>query len=166
MTYPLEQFKNAREAAKITFDRVSSWEELNAATMAEADRRFKEATKKYWKEFAVSGVLRSDPKTGGLVLQPFTDLDGYATLGILKKAGLDTSNLKYVRPGERVEGAINLDTGDKFGAVYDESTHTAYFDHHAPGIKEVTSTPRLCIKPWLILACLKKLKQWTGWLDL
>jgi len=59
-----EQFERSREAAKITLDKVSSWEQLNAATIEEADEKFKEATKEHWKEFAVSGVLQFDPKEG------------------------------------------------------------------------------------------------------
>jgi len=43
----------AGEAAEITFGKIGSWEELNAATEADSDQKFKEATRKYWKEFAV-----------------------------------------------------------------------------------------------------------------
>lgn len=81
------QFEYSREAAKITFGKVSSWEELNAATLADADVKFKEATKEYWTEFAVSGVLQFDPKEGKQVMRPFTDLDGRAALGVLKEGG-------------------------------------------------------------------------------
>jgi len=49
-------------------------------------------------------------------------LDGKSAVGILGASGIDTSNLKYIRPGEFLEGAINLDTGDKFGVVYEEPT--------------------------------------------
>ncbi|BCX15887.1 MAG: hypothetical protein KatS3mg098_116 [Candidatus Parcubacteria bacterium] len=151
-----QKYQYSREAAKITLDKVSSWEELNAATLKEADEKFKEATKKYWKEFAVSGVLQFDQKEGKQVLRPFTDLDGKVALGLLRMAGIDTTNLKYVKPGEYLEGAINLDTGDKFGAVYEEPTYTAYFDHHAPGAKEVTSTAEIVYKTMADLGLLEK----------
>jgi hypothetical protein len=151
-----EQYERSREAAKITLNKVSSWEELNAATLEEADKKFKEATKKYWREFAVSGVLQFDPKEGKQVLRPFTDLDGRAALGVIKEAGIDTSKLTYVRPGEYLQGAINLDTGDKFGVVYEEPTYTAYFDHHAPGTKEVTSTAEIVYKTMVDLGMLEK----------
>ena len=59
-----KEFERSHEATKITLGKVSSWEELNAATLEEAGEKFKEATKKYWKEFAVSGVLQFDPKEG------------------------------------------------------------------------------------------------------
>jgi len=130
----------AREAARITLDRVKSWEELNAAILAEADEKFAEATRKYWTEFAVHGILQFDPETKQRILKPFTDLDGQAALGILSLAGIDTSNLTYVEPGRSLKGAINIDTGDKFGVVYDEETYTAWFDHHGKGNKVTSAT--------------------------
>src|SRR3989344_4017255 len=151
-----KEFERSHEATKITLGKVSSWEELNAATLEEAGEKFKEATKKYWKEFAVSGVLQFDPKEGKQVLRPFTDLDGRVALGVFKEAGIDTSKLTYVKPGEYLEGAINLDTGDKFGLVYEEPTYTTYFDHHAPGIKEVTSTSEIVYKTMVDLGMLKE----------
>lgn len=151
-----EKYEYSRQAAKITLDKVSSWEELNAATLEEADKKFKEKTKEYWKEFAVSGVLQFDQKEGKQVLRPFTDLDGKCALGILKEAGIDTSKLTYVRPGEYLKGAINLDTGDKFGVVYEEPTYTAYFDHHGPGTKEVTSTTEIIYKTMVDLGLIEK----------
>lgn len=151
-----EQYERSREAAKITFDKISSWEELNAATLQEADEKFKAATKKYWQEFAVSGTLQFDPKENKQVLRPFTDLDGRCALGILQEAGIDTSKLAYVRPGEYLQGAINLDTGDKFGVVYEEPTYTAYFDHHAPSTKEITSTTEIMYKTMVDLGMLQK----------
>ncbi len=151
-----KQFDYAGEAAKITFGKIKSWEELNAATEAESDEKFKEATRKYWKEFAVSGVLQFDPKEGKQVLRPFTDLDGKSALGILKEAGVNTDDLKFVKPGESVKGAINLDTGDKFGAVYDEESLTAYFDHHEKGTKGVTSTAEIIYKTMVDLGMIEK----------
>jgi hypothetical protein len=152
----MEKFQFSREAAKITFDKVSSWEELNAATLQEADKNFNKKIEETWKEFAVSGVLQFDKKEGKQVLQPFTDLDGRSALGILKESGIDINNLTYVRPGESVEGAINLDTGDKFGVIYDESTYTAYFDHHAKGTTKVTSTAEIVYQTMVELGKIKK----------
>jgi len=151
-----EKFEQSREAAKITLDKISSWEELNAATLKEADKKFNEETKETWKEFAVSGVLQFDKQVGKQVLKPFTDLDGRSALGILKEAGIDTSNLIYVRPGEYLKGAINLDTGDGFGVVYEEPTYTAFFDHHAKGVSEITSTAEIVYKTMTDLGMIKK----------
>ncbi|GEM_PF-1632291 len=151
-----EQYQYSREAAKLTLGKVESWEELNAAMLGEGDVKFKEATQKYWKKFAVSGVLQFDSKEGKQVLRPFTDLDGRAALGVLKEAGIDTSRLQYVKPGEYLEGAVNLDTGDKFGVVYEELTYTTYFDHHASGTKEVTSTAELVYKTMIDLGMVER----------
>lgn len=149
-------FSYSREAARITLDKISSWEDLNAITEEEGNQKFTEKTKELWKDFAVSGVLQFDPKEGKQVLRPFTDLDGNSAIGILNEAGINTSNLKYVRPGQFEEGAINLDTGDKFGVVYDEPTYTAYFDHHAPGTKEVTSTAEIMYNVMIDLNMVEK----------
>ena len=137
-------------------DKVSSWEELNTATLEEADKKFNEKTKETWKGFAVSGVLQFDKKDGKQVLKPFTDLDGRSAIGILQKAGINTSNLTYVRPGEYLKGAVNLDTGDKFGVVYEEPTYTAFFDHHAKGTKEMTSTAEIVYKTMIDFGMVKK----------
>ncbi len=150
------KFEYSREAAKITLDKVSSWEELNAATLEEGEEKFSEKTRELWKDFAVSGVLAYDKEKGERVLKPFTDLDGKATLGILKMAGVDVSNLTYVRPGESLQGAINLDTGDQFGVVYNEDTYTAYFDHHKKGANRVTSTAEIMYKTMVDLGMLEK----------
>ncbi|MBN2197943.1 hypothetical protein JW698_02000 [Candidatus Wolfebacteria bacterium] len=149
-------FELSREAAKITFNKVSSWEEFNAATIEESDKKFNEKTKEIWKEFAVSGVLQFDKKEGKQVLKPFTDLDGKSALGILKEAGIDTNNLTYVKPGDYLKGAINLDTGDKFGVVYEEPSYTAYFDHHGKESKEVTSTAEIVYETMIGLRMLNK----------
>ena len=138
-----ENFEHSRNAARITFDKVSSWEELNAATKEEGDDKFSEATRGLWEEFAVSGVLQFDVKEGKQVLRPFTDLDGRSALGLLREAGINTDRLNYVKPGEYLQGAINLDTGDKFGVVYEEPSYTAFFDHHDPKVKQVTSTTEI-----------------------
>jgi len=61
-----------------------------------------------------------------------------------------------VKPGESIKGAINLDTGDQFGVVYNEDTYTAYFDHHKKGIKEVTSTAEIMYKTMVDLGMLEK----------
>lgn len=151
-----EEFSNSREAAKITLDKISSWEELNAFTQEEADKKFKEKTKESWKDFAVHGTFVFDKKEGKQVFKPFTDLDGKCALGVLKIAGINTENLSYIKPGQFLEGAINIDTGDKFGVVYEEPTYTAYFDHHAPGTKEVTSATEIVYQSMVDLGLIEK----------
>lgn len=146
----------ARQAARITLDKVSSWKDLNAAILQEADLKFNEKTRELWKEFAVSGVLQFDKNEGKQVLRPFTDLDGNATLGILKMSGINSENLTFVKPGESIKGAINLDTGDKFGVVYDPEPYTTWFDHHEKGRVEVTSTAQIMYETMTSLGLLEK----------
>jgi len=156
-----ESIEYAKEAAKTILPKeIKNWEQLNQSIINLAEEKkkpeFQEKIIDTWKEFAVSGVLQFDKKEGKSVLRPFTDLDGKCALGILKEAGIDTSNLTYVRPGEYLKGAINLDTGDKFGVVYEEPSYTTYIDHHAPGTKEVTSTTEIVYKTMVGLRLLEK----------
>jgi hypothetical protein len=154
-----ENFKGHFEAAKITFDKTGGEEALEGKTIKETNENFKKATRELWKEFAVSGVLQFDKEQGGQVLRPFTDLDGRSSLDLLKMSGIDVSNLEYVKPGAYKEGAINLDTGDKFGVEYNEDSYTAFFDHHAKEVKEVTSTAEIVYQTMTKLGLLKKSKE-------
>lgn len=136
-------FENSRNAAEITLGKIDSYEELNALTEKEGDEKFSEKTKELWKEFAVSGVMGFDKETKERKLQPYTDLDGRTTIEILKMAGIDTTDLKYIEPGKTEEGKINLDTGNKLGVEYDAETDTAVVDHHIEDSKTVTSTAEI-----------------------
>lgn len=136
-------FENSRNAAEITLGKIDSYEELNAFTEKEGDEKFSEKTKELWKEFAVSGVMGFDKETKERKLQPYTDLDGRTTIEILKMAGIDTTDLKYIEPGKTEDGKINLDTGNKLGVEYDAETDTAVVDHHVEDSKTVTSTAEI-----------------------
>ncbi len=160
-----KEFTHSRNATKITLDKIISWEDLNAKTEKEGNEKFSQKTKELWNEFAVSGVLAFDKAKGERVLKPYTDLDGNSALGILNLAGVDTSNLTFVKPGDSKEGAINLDTGDKFGVVYNEETYTAFFDHHEKGQQEVTSTAEIMYKTMVDLGLLEKTEEMDKVID-
>jgi hypothetical protein len=151
-----QSIEYSHQAARITLDKVSSWEDLNAATLEEGNRKFNAKTLELWNEFAVSGVLQFDKKEGKQVLRPYTDLDGNATLGILKMSGINTENLTFVKPGESIRGVICLDTGDRFGVVYDPESYTAWIDHHEKGRDEVTSTAQIMYETVTSLGLLEK----------
>jgi hypothetical protein len=119
----------SREAAKITINKVKKFEELNAPNKEEGEKKFLEKTRELWREFAVHGRLDVDKKTGQKTILNFSDLDGKTTLGLLKLAGLDTKDVKYVAPGDYISGRINLDTGNRHGLVL-EGEGTVFFDHH------------------------------------
>ncbi len=158
------EFNYSREAAKITLDKVSSWEELNAVTEEEGRDKFSEKTKELWNDFAVHGIMAYDRESGQRVLRPFTDLDGKSAIEILKMAGINTENLKYIKPGESIEGSINIDTGDQFGVVYNSETYTAYFDHHGKG-KDVTSATEIMYKTMIDLDMIEKSKEMDRVID-
>ncbi len=156
-----ESVEYAKEAAKSVIpEEIKSWEELNQSIVnLDKEKKKPEFRKKIlesWKKFAVSGILQFDKERGEQVLKPFTDLDGKCALGLLEKAGFDVGNLTYVKPGEYLKGAVNLDTGDQFGVFYEESTHSLYFDHHKPGTKNVTSTTEIVYKTLVGLGLLEK----------
>ncbi len=90
--------------------------------------------------------MRFDKEQGKMVMKDSPDLDGEAALSILKSAGFDISDLVYVKPGDKKDSAINLDTGDKMGVSYEKDTGTAYFDHHEKSINQVTSTADIVYK--------------------
>lgn len=134
-----------RTAAEITIDRLDSYQELQANNEETSNERFAQATRENWDTFAVSGLMQFDKTVGHPVMQQKTDLDGQTSVELLKLAGINTSNLEYVRPGTAKEGAINLDTGDRSGLEYDAETGTAYLDHHAKG-SEITSSAEVTYK--------------------
>lgn len=138
-----KNFENSRNAAEITLNKINSYDELNALTEKEGDEKFSEKTKELWEEFAVSGVMGFDKETKQRKLQPYTDLDGRTTIELLKMAGINTSDLKYIEPGKIEKGKINLDTGDRLGFEYDKETDTAIVDHHVSDSKTVTSTAEI-----------------------
>src|SRR3990167_3018785 len=152
----MSNFENSRSAAEITLNKVNFYDELNALTEKEGDEKFSEKTRELWKEFAVSGVMGFDKETKQRKLQPYTDLDGRTTIELLKMAGINVSDLKYIEPGKIQDGRINLDTGDKLGVDYNKESDTAIFDHHISDSKTVTSTAEIMYN---VLADLKLIEK-------
>ncbi len=151
-----KNFENSRNAAEITLNKVESYEELNALTEKKGNEKFNDKTRELWKEFAVSGVMGFDKETKQRKLQPYTDLDGRTTIELLKMAGINVADLKYIEPGKIEAGKINLDTGDKLGVEYDKTSDTAIFDHHVSDSKTVTSTAEVMYN---VLSDLKLIKK-------
>lgn len=139
------EYKLARLGAEITLARVDDFEDLNAETKEKGHEKFKQKTKELWKEFVVHGMLGKD-KEGKRVLTNFSDLDGDVSIGFLKLAGIDISNIKYVRQGELVEGKINIDTGNRWGLVVKDGGKTVFIDHHGPDAKKGASSAEITYK--------------------
>jgi len=114
---------------KITTTRVKDTQELEANTPKEKQEKFLAKSREVWRQFTVHGISIVDKFSGKQKLLNRTDLDGAASLGILKMAGFDTSNVKYVKAGESMDGRIMVDTGYESGLVV-EDNGTAFFDHH------------------------------------
>jgi hypothetical protein len=149
-----KNYEHSRNAAKITLDKVATWDELNVATAELGSKKFSEKTRELWNDFAVHGILSFNRESGERELRPFTDLDGNSAIGILNLAGVDTSNMTYVKPGEYLEGAVNIDTGDHFGVIYNPETYTAFFDHHGES-DEISSATEIMYKAMVDLNMLE-----------
>src|SRR3990167_142356 len=68
-----------------------------------------------WKDFAVHGTLDFNYKTNKVELRKKPDTDGGTSVGLLREAGFNADNVKFIKPGEFLPGYINLDTGFKKG---------------------------------------------------
>lgn len=90
-----------RLASNFTFSRIKDYNEINAKTETEGDKKFLEKTKEFWKEVVVHGLIVKG-KDGKPTITNFSDLDGETSVGLFKLAGLDTSIVGYVRQGDRV----------------------------------------------------------------
>ncbi len=148
--------KTSRDAAEITIARVSDYSELAADTEQEGDKQFIKKTRELWREFAVHGITRVDAKTKQTTILPFTDLDGKSSMLMLKLAGIDVKDVKYVAPSSSVEGRINLDTGDKEGLVIEDGGKTAFMDHHAPESGSDSSATKVAYETLIKLGLLKR----------
>ncbi len=147
-----------RKAAEITLARVHDYKELWAETEQEGDKKFVEKTRELWKEFAVHGVMGMDKRTKEKTILNFTDLDGKCSIALLKMAGINTNDIKYVAPSSSIEGRINLDTGDKQGLVVEDGGKTAFLDHHADESGDLSSATKITYEVLTSLGLLKKEK--------
>jgi hypothetical protein len=158
----MKNFKGHYQAAEHIFSESGGEDKLGGETIKESNENFREAVFKVWEKFAVHGISRKNPETGENELLSFTDLDGKSALGLLKLAGfnLGNNNLKYVKPGDYVPGAVNVDTGKKMGVVYDKEERSVFFDHHPENHEDLykTSATDLVYNTLVKLDLLKKRK--------
>lgn len=149
----------SRKGALATLSRIKEYkdlpEELWAETEQEGNEKFIEQTRKLWSDLAVHGILGKS-KEGEVNILHQTDLDGRASIGLLKLAGINTSGVEYVEPGKYVSGKINLDTGDRHGLVVEDGGKTVFFDHHTDKSGSATSAAKLVYEALLAMGLLKK----------
>lgn len=146
----------ARDAAKITLSKIRRFEDLNAKTEQEGDEKFKEKTKKLWKDLVVHGIFGYKDNKPSLL--NYTDLDGDTSLGLLKKAGINTKRITYIKPGDQIDGFINIDTGNQHGLVLLEKDGqvTAYLDHHSDESNNGTSATEITYNTLVELGLLER----------
>lgn len=146
-----------RLASNFTFSRIENYEDLNAATEKEGDEKFKEKTREFWKELVTHGLIMNG-KDKQPTISNFSDLDGDASVGLIKLAGVDASKVDYVHQGGSAEGRVVIDTGNEWGLVVKDGGRTMLIDHHGPDAKSGTSASELTYKILTGLGLLKKEK--------
>lgn len=119
----------SRLAAEIAFKFVKNYDELNASSREEADRRFVDVARREWKDFVYSS-RRADEK----------DVDVKVVLWILQRAGVKgVKDARAVLPGTLEKGKFNIDTGGQMGVVVmkehgeEEQDATVIVDNHPAG---------------------------------
>ena len=144
----------SRKAAKITLNKIDSYDKLNAETEKEGNEKFIEETKKILKNLVVHGRLEQNKDTGKIEVVNKTDLDCKAALCLLDMAGVDTEKVKYIAPGEIKKRSINIDTGNKEG-LYILEDGTIIIDHHGEESENNTSATEKVFKILTSLGVLK-----------
>ncbi|HOX11047.1 MAG TPA: hypothetical protein P5323_03215 [Candidatus Moranbacteria bacterium] len=191
----------SRAGSEITLALVGKYKDLNSVTDKEkkegkeGDEIFMKKTKELWKNFAVHGFLKKDEQTGEPCIDNRTDLDGKASVELLKRAGFDEKSLsskeqdkegllKFIEQGDWEEGYINIDTSNKNGIVVkvDEERRAkketgkdkdyvikrfrgASIDHHDPDSPWGTSATKFTYKMLVDMGLLEKTEQLDKMVD-
>lgn len=125
----LDETELARRGAEITLYKINNYQELWAKTEQEGDEKFLQKTRELWKEFAVHGLVGYD-KEGKVTITNETDEDGQGCLFLMKLAGFNTDDLKYVKQGDYAEDRIYFDVGGVHGIVLMDGGKKVFIDHH------------------------------------
>jgi hypothetical protein len=117
------------------------------------------------KDIAVHGRLNADRETGKATLIGAPDIDGLASITILRKLAKNNNQIEYVAPGDRRIGKINIDTGNNDKVVYDGDT--VYADHHAPDSPRGSSSAKYLFEELDRLGFLdsKEKEAWSGFIE-
>ena len=151
-----ENTENTRKLAKYTLARVENWQDLNAETGQKGDEIFLQKTKELWQDFAVHGIIAKDKKTGRPFVSGYSDLDGESSLALMQLAGINTAKVDCIKPGDFLEGKINIDTGGIEGVVYDQEGNTLIIDHHGETSGKESSAAKHVYKSLTDLGLLQK----------
>lgn len=115
-------------------DTERTWAEFDGLDEGEREKKFQSISKEVWDKLVVHRVGKDESSK-------FTDLDGKASLGLLKIAGFSTKDVEYVKQGDHRAGKINMDTGHKHGLVV-LSDGTVFIDHHGLESKNDSSAAK------------------------
>ncbi len=130
-----------RQFFQITLNRPDlKYSDLEAANLYEANKKLLKAAREKW-VFAVHS--QEQMTKDGLKIREFPDLDSAAALFLYKEAGFKkAAKLKYLKKGEYLAGAMNIDTGGEVGMVLlpgkgtEEEGATAIGDHHVKKMED------------------------------
>jgi hypothetical protein len=120
-------------AQAIIFHRIKDVRELNADNLAEGQQKFIEKTQEVWNDLVIHSLVFWKENQEGqmqLYIRAESDLDGIVCLNLFKQAGLDTSAVRFVKPGDLIPGATHADTGNVNGFGLDPKNGTWVMDHH------------------------------------
>lgn len=152
--------------------------EERAAKEAEMQERFNAPARRFFEELVVHGATRGehyfgvDAATDNPIIFNTTDLDGRGAVGLMAMAGVDVSRLEYVKKGDKIEGKVNLDTGNHWGLAValpegakglspEEIKRrnlkaTIFIDHHGPEAKRGYSATKGVYETLVRLGMLEK----------
>lgn len=117
------------------------YENLNAPTAQEGDRKFNELVRKLWNELTVHGAVKKNGNGGWEIIEK-SDLDGESCLKLLELAGItvDRSRINFVENGETADSGIIMDTSNSHGVSAQESGRKLVLDHHHPELSDRTTS--------------------------
>lgn len=136
----------ARTAALHTIYRLNKYEDLNAATMEDRDKKFLELTRKLWTE---------------LTVHEKPDLDANSCLKLMELAGIkvDMSKVNLVPKGKTADSGIIMDTSEKHGVISEEDGKRLIIDHHGKESGRDTSAAKFVYEALVEMGLLKKEKH-------
>ncbi|MDP1884029.1 MAG: hypothetical protein Q8L10_01555, partial [Candidatus Moranbacteria bacterium] len=141
-----DKYKLARTASQHTIYKVGNYSELNADTLAEADNKFLELTRRLWTE---------------LTVHEKPDLDANSCLKLMELAGIKLDNVSFVPKGETADSGIIMDTSEKHGVIAEEKGKRLIFDHHGKESDRTTSATKFVYETLVRMGLLQK----EGYLD-
>ncbi|HBR71385.1 MAG TPA: hypothetical protein DEA27_01070 [Candidatus Moranbacteria bacterium] len=134
----------ARIAALHTIYRLNKYEDLNAATIEDGDKKFLELTRKLWTE---------------LTVHEKPDRDANACLKLMELAEIKIDKVKFVGKGDISDSGVIMDTSKaQHGVISEEDGKRLIIDHHGKESGRDTSAAKFVYETLVELGLLKKEK--------